>query len=452
MSVISTDSLYAPLRPSTMHNDMHFLRAVTAMAQQQEVVASTDIFSESGVKLVEAGERIDGSFYERLSQQRLAAPVDDQLQCSSVVDIRTLEAQVHLLCGSSALGRLLQFAMGEKHYVLLEVLRHMKWPVAVSFKMTVMRSQLPDLFEHSLLMMMCAVYLGVKEKLSLDDCSELAAAALLHDVGMLYMPPNWRDVNHKLSAEERKQLAAHSITAMLVLRSANTYSARAEDAVLQHHERSDGSGYPCHLKGSEISHWGHIFMLAEVVSAFFGKFADIPVQRLSLMLRMNHNRFDVQLTQHVYALLACDSVESEGDSQVAHTTAEVRQVVATLAAVMQHWAMCQRKFPERWQALPNGRACAYVGLRMQALEKALAESGSHPRQQADWLKMFEEDPSSMAELVMINKEALWQVENCVQTCTRRWPQVLKPADDLDVVLSDWLSNCLGVLDAKPSST
>ena len=428
-----------------MHNDMHFLRAVSAMSQEQEIIASSDILSEGGVKLVDAGERIDGGFYERLSKHRLATAVDDQLQCANVVDVRTLEAQVHLLIGSSALGRLLQQAMGDKHYMLLEVLRHMKWPVRASFKMTVMRSQLPYLFEHSILMMMCAVYLAVKERLSIDECSELAAAALLHDVGMLYMPPHWRDVNHKLSAEERKQLAAHSITAMLVLRSANVYSVRAEDAVLQHHERSDGSGYPSHLKGPEISKWGHIFMLAEVVSAFFGKFADIPVQRLSLMLRMNHNRFDARMTQHVYALLACERPQAGDHRAVTHTSAEVRQVVATLAAVMQHWSMCLRKLPHRWQALPNGRACAYVGMRMQALEKMLAESGSHPRQQADWLKMFEEDPSSMAELVMINKEALWQVESCVQTCLRRWPMVMHPVDDLDVVLNDWLTNCQGVL-------
>lgn len=429
-----------------MYNDVHFLRAVLKMADAQEVIAANTILSDSGVELIAAGTRVDSSWYERLTEHRLAAALDEQLSVQNLVDIRALEAQVHVLSGSTALGRLLQLAMGDKHYMLLEVLRHMKWPAGASFKMTVMRSQLPDLFEHSLLMMMCAVYLGVKEKLSLGDCSELAAAALLHDVGMLFMPPNWRDVTYKLSTEERRQLAAHSITAMLVLRSFNVYSVRAEDAVLEHHERSDGSGYPRHLKDSEISQWGHIFMLAEVVSAFFGKFDDIPVQRLSLMLRMNHNRFDARLTQHVYALLASGGEDAAAAARQSHSSAEVRQVIATLAAIMQHWAMCKRKLPPNWQALPHGRACVYVDVRMQALEKALAESGSHPRQQADWLQMFEEDPSSMAELVMINKEALWQVESCVQTCMRRWPRVLTPADALDAILQDWLVNCCGVLD------
>lgn len=450
MSLSTTDGADALLNPTAIHSDPHFLRAVTDMADEQEVIASNAIYSESGIKLLDQGVRIDSRLYERLIQHRLAAAVDDQLAAKNGVDIRTLEAQVHLLSGSTTLGRLLQRYMGDKHSILLDVLRHMKWPPRASFKLTVMRHQLPDLYEHSILMMMCAVCLAIEEKVSLDDCAELAAAALLHDVGMLFMPPNWRDLNYKLSAEERKQLAAHSITAMLVVRSANVYSARAEDAVLQHHERADGSGYPRNVKGHEISLWGHILMLSEVVSAFFGKFNDIPAQRLSLMLRMNHNRFDPGLTQRIYQLLAQESEQEAGSA--AHTSAEVRQVIATLAAVMQHWILCKRKLPEKWQALPNARCCVYIDTRMQALEKSLAESGSHPRQQADWLKMFEEDPSAMAELVLINKEALYQAESCVQTCMRRWPQVLQPTDLLDDALNDWLVNCNRVLGRSPEPT
>jgi HD-GYP domain-containing protein (c-di-GMP phosphodiesterase class II) len=70
-----------------------------------------------------------------------------------------------------------------------------------------------------------------------------------------------------LSGEERKHLVAHSVTAMLVVRSTELYS-RAEIAVLEHHERMDGSGYPRGIKGT-ISPMGQVLLLAEVVSAFF---------------------------------------------------------------------------------------------------------------------------------------------------------------------------------------
>src|SRR5690606_36151142 len=130
-----------------------------------------------------------------------------------------------------------------------------------------------------------------------------------------------------------------------------------------------------------------------------------------------------------------------------HTSAEVRRIIATLGAVFQHWSLCKSKFPDKWHALNNGRAGLYVDSRMQALEKSLAESGSHPRQQANWLGMFEEDPSSVSEVLLINKEALWQVESCVETCLRRWPQLLQPLNAFDDAMHDWLSNCRQVLAA-----
>ena len=290
---------------------------------------------------------------------------------------------------------------------------------------------------------MVAVFLGVKQGMTSQECADLAAAGLLHDVGMLYMPPNWLNPRHKLTTQEHRQLAAHSITAMLVVQGAKVYPQAVADAVLEHHERLDGSGYPRQIQGCEVGAWGRILMLAEVVAAFYSKFSDMPAQRLSMMLRMNHSRFDAVLTQHVFALLA--QAVPAAATAVTHTSAEVREVIATLGAVFQHWTACKRKFPSQWQALPGGRAGVYVDLRMQALEKSLAESGSHPRQQADWLTMFEEDPSSMGELVLINKEALWQVNNCIETCVRRWPQLLQSRTTFDAAMHDWLQSCRTVL-------
>lgn len=444
MNSATTDAASLLLNASTLHNDAHFLRAVTDMADSQEVVADSAIYSESGIKLLDKGGRIDSRLYELLIQHRLVTSIDEQLSTRDVVDRNCLEAQVLLLSGSTQLGQLLAQHMGERHHLLLEALRHLKWPQSVSFKMTVMRHQMPELFEHSVLMMMVAVFLGRQQGMEPPECADLAAAALLHDVGMLYMPPNWLNPQHKLTPQEHRQLAAHSITAMLVVQGAKVYPRAVADAVLEHHERLDGSGYPRNTKGDEVGAWGRILMLAEVVSAFYSKFSDMPAQRLSLMLRMNHNRFDAELVQHVFALLA-QAVPAAADTAVTHTSVEVREVIATLGAVFQHWTACKRKFPSQWQALPGGRAGVYVDLRMQALEKSLAESGSHPRQQADWLRMFEEDPSSMGELVLINKEALWQVNHCIEACVRRWPQLLQPRTTFDAVMHDWLHSCCTVL-------
>ena len=116
------------LNASSLHNDAHFLRAVTDMADSQEVVADSAIYSESGIKLLDKGRRIDSRLYEQLIQHRLATSIDEQLSTRNAVDRACLEAQVLLLSGSTPLGQLLAQHMGERHHLLLEALRHLKWP------------------------------------------------------------------------------------------------------------------------------------------------------------------------------------------------------------------------------------------------------------------------------------------------------------------------------------
>ena len=446
--VEETDDLLAPER---LHNDAHFLRAVTDMADKKEVVTGGAIYSETGIKLLEKGVRLDSRLYEQLIQHRLAAPIDEQLLIHNGVDVRAIEDEVQRLCTDSALGRALQAQLGTDSPMLLEAVHQMPWPCQASFKMSVMREQLPELYAHSITMMMTAVYLGIQSGMKLRECGQLAAAAMLHDVGMLYMPPSWLDKNHKLTDQERKHLAAHCVTGMLVVRNCKAYSREIEEAVLEHHERMDGSGYPRGISGDAISSMGRILMLAEVVSAFYDKYRDMPAQRLSLVLRMNHSRFDKVLMQHVHAMLRAETTQPVQAHE--HTQAEAQREIATLAAIFQQWIMCKRQFPERWQAMPSGRAGVYVDARLMALEKALAEAGSHPRQQADWLAMFKEDPSTMSELILINREALWQVENCINACTRRWPQIVQnPQSLFEKAMADWISTCKQVLGAQPTPT
>ena len=186
---------------------------------------------------------------------------------------------------------------------LLAPLRSLPLPSAMACKLTVMRDQRPTLFQHSLVMTTVAVFLALKSGLSERDCSTVAAAALLHDLGVLHMDPVWNDPDHKVVGVGRKHLVAHPISAMLMIRDTQAYPRAAEVAVLEHHERMDGSGYPRALLGADITPMGRILLLAEVVAAFYEKYDDMPAQRLSLVLRLNHRKFPSALVAFILPLL-----------------------------------------------------------------------------------------------------------------------------------------------------
>src|SRR5690606_28654652 len=81
------------------------------------------------------------------------------------------------------------------------------------------------------------------------------------------------------------------------------YPRSAEVAILEHHERMDGSGYPRGIPGAQISALGRMLLLAEVVAAIYEKYEEMPALQLALVLRLNHRKFPPALSVHLLPLL-----------------------------------------------------------------------------------------------------------------------------------------------------
>ena len=421
-----------PFLAATAPDSPHYLRALTDMADRRAVVTQDAIYTDNGIKLVEKGARIDSRLYDRLVQHKLREPIDRHLTVENAVDVPALIAAGQDLAEQGVLPQMLAQALGSAGK-LLAPLRSVSLPDPVAFKLTVMRDQRPGLFEHSLQMMMVAVFLGLKSGLSERDCVPLAAAALLHDAGVLHMDPSWMDPLNKVTGVQRKHLVAHPITSMLMLKDAGVYPRSVEIAVLEHHERMDGSGYPRGLPGAEISPMGRILLLAEVVTAFYEKYTDMPAQRLSLVLRLNHRKFPAALVAHVLPLLHEDVAR---DSALMPLGADAPVQIDTLAGAFEQWEQLKAALPPAARQVP-GSVFAFADIRLQALQKALIEAGSHPRQQGDLLEQLQGDALGLAEVALVGREALWQLQSIVNACYRRWPQLTDRASPADAAVADW---------------
>lgn len=81
---------------------------------------------------------------------------------------------------------------------------------------------------------------------------ELALAGLLMDIGKLSVPIAILAKHQPLTYHERGFVVRHVQRGLYMVRSASAISATVEDAVLGHHERLDGSGYPRGLQRTAI--------------------------------------------------------------------------------------------------------------------------------------------------------------------------------------------------------
>lgn len=424
-----------PITLESLHNNEHFLRAVGRMGGHQDVIVGHPIQTQEGTTLMRRGAHVNGDFHSTLMGQHLGISPDNNLLAEKVVDVPTLEAQVLYLAAAHPLGRKLTSALKGAHH-MIEPLRHMPWPHPASFKMTVMRDQMPDLFEHSVLMMMVSLYLTIRRSMSQTDQVNVAAAALMHDIGMLYLPEHWANTSHRMSAQELRELTTHPTIGMLAVREMKVYSVEVERAIAEHHERLDGSGYPNRLQDRQISPLGEVLMLAEVISAMYAKFIDSPEHHLSLMLRINHHRFDADLTRHAFSLMGTD-VPPPG--HVDYKPADMRHGVALISGIYQRWAQCKKALPPQWSTQAGAEICAFVDAKLGELERSLAEAGIHPHQQADWMDILENDPTAMSEVMLTLREALREIDTCAQGCINRWPFLLHPATTrIGQSVRDWL--------------
>ena len=412
----------------------HYLRALTTMADQRTVVADAAIYTDKGIKLVEKGARIDSRLYDRLVQHKLREPIDRHLSIENPVDVPALLAASKKLSEQAVLPNMLAKALGSESR-LLAPLHSLPVPASIACKLTVMRDQLPELFEHSLQLMMVAIFLGIKSGLAERDCANLAAAALLHDLGVLHMDPAWSDPGKKVVGVQRKHLVAHPISAMLMIRDTQAYPRAVEVAVLEHHERMDASGYPRGLAGGDITPLGRILLLAEVVTAFYEKYDDMPAQRLSLMLRLNHRKFSGELVAYILPLL---NQEVAPESAVTLLGEDATRHSDLLAEAFTYWEQLKTALPEGTgaKALADS-AFIFADTRLLALQKALVEAGLHPQHQSELLTQLQDDAIGMAEVTLVGSEALWQLQSILHACHRRWPHLSDRATPANAAVADW---------------
>jgi HD-GYP domain-containing protein (c-di-GMP phosphodiesterase class II) len=94
----------------------------------------------------------------------------------------------------------------------------------------------------------------------------IGLAALLHDLGKVFIPADTLNKPGKLTEAEYSAVKNSAETEFQILKTIDLFYPIA-DIVHQHHERLNGSGYPVGIKGEDILMEARIIAVADVVEA-----------------------------------------------------------------------------------------------------------------------------------------------------------------------------------------
>ncbi len=124
-----------------------------------------------------------------------------------------------------------------------------------------------ETYSHSLNVCMLSVIIARWLDLKIEEIEEIAAAGLLHDIGKTKVPQELLHKPGKLTSEEFDEIKKHTILGYMMLDSFKDVTGNMRYAVLLHHEKIDGSGYPTGALDQEIPLIAKIVAVADIYDA-----------------------------------------------------------------------------------------------------------------------------------------------------------------------------------------
>ena len=112
--------------------------------------------------------------------------------------------------------------------------------------------------------------LAKKMGLPSNQIQNLAYAGLFHDLGMMMVPQSTIQKATSLSIKEWVIVKKHPLYSVKYIENIDLFKDIVP-AILHHHERWDGAGYPQQLKGEHIPIGARILFIAEAYDAIVSK-------------------------------------------------------------------------------------------------------------------------------------------------------------------------------------
>jgi len=415
----------------TQAPQQHFKKAVGQLGERLSVVAQNAIFNVNGVKIVDQGARIDLSTYERLMQHRLAVPIEESVSALPCVTSGLLRQRIESLIEETPFFNRIG---GERamRSSLVAAVAGVSLPDPIGFQLTVAHELYPAIYEHLVRTSLVCAWLTSHQTRSQFDVGQAAAVGLLHNLGMLHVDPALLQRESALDRNQRRQLYVHPLVSKALVERYSQYDSSVARAIAEHHECLDGSGYPGHLRGANISILGQTLSLAQVVATMCAPGQPAAEIQLSVLLRMSVHRYDgalvTLLSSHLRPGLDNDNAGLlllDGAIGFLH---EIDALVYRWPLQIASDATVSKRRREELASLEKQAA---------QLSRAMAGVGVLPAQLAS-IDQSALDVPARAELSLVTREAAWQLRSLARLARRRWQ--LGPDETLPDELRQWLDD------------
>jgi putative nucleotidyltransferase with HDIG domain len=162
-------------------------------------------------------------------------------------------------------------------------------------------------YHHSLSVAMLSITTGRELGLGSDELFRLGRCAMMHDIGKSLIPSNILHKSEKLNYDEFETIKNHAALGANNLKLNNVGDDEMWNAIMYHHEKVNGTGYPKSLSAEEIPLFAKIISVADVYDAVTSFRAHrkpmLPTEALEIIRRGIGRDFDYTVVKAFFSKL-----------------------------------------------------------------------------------------------------------------------------------------------------
>jgi HD-GYP domain-containing protein (c-di-GMP phosphodiesterase class II) len=244
------------------------------------------------------------------SEEELSAPSSEELEKQKRIENLYTSSYNFIEGVLNNLKRKQRFTIDKGLEIVGEIVNTEKAASILYGKAVLGGKDIPDnLAAHSVNVCIYALVLGKGVNYSSKQLIELGITAILHDIGMVFIPQEIVEKNGKLTASEIEKIRKHPYYTYKILQTLGEKYSWIAKVAYQEQEREGGQGYPRGLKGDEIHDYAKIIGIVDVYEALTHhrpqRKGYMPHEAVKLILGTQKELFSNEVKRLLLTKLSC---------------------------------------------------------------------------------------------------------------------------------------------------
>ncbi|MEM9103679.1 MAG: HD domain-containing phosphohydrolase [Pseudomonadota bacterium] len=280
---------YDPKKPDA------YVGHLAEVNKTNHVIATENIYNEKGALLVPKGSKISPNIAAKVIKHKLNKPLENSVNLEKNKRGKDLYNDMRRLSKEFPDFLAIHYYMNIDESLKKFCQMYDKLPI-IQQKVTVLSERMPNEYHKGLFCSWLGLCIATHMNLKTESLHTVFIAGLIHDIGMLHIEPEILKKQGDLSADEWRAIQSHVVIVKIMLEGMKGLPKLTATAVLEHHERCDGAGYPRALTGDKLSLEGQVVAICDSIFSIRTK----QLAKNNLSLREIVPIIQVNNTVHFY--------------------------------------------------------------------------------------------------------------------------------------------------------